>query len=78
MGKTFVNALAYSRVLKLLTIFALSFVVVADALVIALVIKVIDFASPEERTRIISLNTEPFTRISWIRFSIIWLLGEIR
>lgn len=52
MEKTFVNALAYSRILKLLTIFVLSFVVLADALIMALVVKVIDFASPEERTRI--------------------------
>ena len=55
MEKTFVNALAYSRILKLLTIFVLAFVVVADALIIALVVKVIDFASPEERTKVTRL-----------------------
>ncbi len=52
MEKTFVNALAYSRILKLLIIFVPSFVVVADALIIAVLIKVMDFASPEERVKI--------------------------
>lgn len=52
MGKTFVNALAYSRILTLLTVFVLSFVVLADALIIALVIKAMDSASPEERAKI--------------------------
>jgi len=55
MEKTFVNVLAYSRILKLLTIFVLAFVAVADALIIALVIKVIDFASPEEQVKVTRL-----------------------
>ena len=55
MEKTFVNALAYSRILKFVIIFVLAFVVIVDILVIALVIKVIGYASSEERTRIVRL-----------------------
>lgn len=53
--KTFVNALAYSRILKLLIIFVLTVIVVVDVLVIALVVNVISYASPEQRVRIICL-----------------------
>ena len=55
MEKTFVNALAYSRILKLMIIAALVFIVMVDALVISLVLKVIDQATPEERTKVIPL-----------------------
>ena len=55
MEKTFVNALAYSRILKWVMIAALVFIVVVDALVISLVMKVIDQATPEERTKVIRL-----------------------
>lgn len=55
MGKTFVNALAYSKLLKLSMIFALTAVIVIDIFVIALVVKVISYASPEQRARIIFL-----------------------
>ena len=52
MEKTFVNALAYSRILRFLIIFVLVSIIVIDAFVIALVAKSIDYASPEQRSRI--------------------------
>ncbi len=52
MEKTFVNALAYSRVLRFLIIFVLVSIIVIDVFVIALVARVIDHASPEQRSRI--------------------------
>ena len=55
MEKIFVNAFAYSKTLKSLIILILAFVVIVDVLVIALVMKVIDDASPEERAKIIRL-----------------------
>ena len=55
MEKTFVNVLAYSRLLRLVIIFALAFVVTVDVIVITLVIKVVGYASLEERTKIIRL-----------------------
>jgi len=55
MEKTFVNALGYSRILRYLIIFVLVAIIVIDAFVIALVMKVIDYASPAERSRIILL-----------------------
>ena len=55
MEKTFVNALAYSRILKLMIIATLVFIVIVDVLIISLVVKVIDHATPEERTRLIRL-----------------------
>ncbi|MFC1715349.1 hypothetical protein ACFL6S_16895 [Candidatus Poribacteria bacterium] len=55
MEKTFVNALAYSRLLKSVIIVVLVFVVVVDIYIISLVMKVIGHATPEERTKIISL-----------------------
>ena len=55
MGKTFVNALAYSRTLRILIILILITIVLIDVVVIALVVKLISYASPEHRTRIIFL-----------------------
>ena len=55
MERTFVNALAYSRLLKSVMIVVLVFAVVVDIYIISLVMKVIDHATPEERTKIISL-----------------------
>jgi len=55
MEKIFVNAFAYSKTLKSLIILILAFVVIVDILVIALVMKVIDDASPEDRAKIIRL-----------------------
>lgn len=55
MEKKFVNALAYSKVLRLLTIFVLVAVIAIDMLVIAMVAEVIGYTSPEERAKIIRL-----------------------
>ena len=55
MEKTFVNVLAYSRTLKAFMIGILVFAVFSDAIVISLVVKVIDQATPDERTKIIGL-----------------------
>jgi len=55
MEKIFVNAFAYSKILKSLIILILAFVVIVDILVIALVMRVMDDASPEERAKIIRL-----------------------
>jgi len=56
MEKIFVNALAYSRVLKSLMIAVLIFVVIMDIALTALVMKVIGYATPEERTKLITLT----------------------
>ena len=53
MEKTFVNVLAHSRALKLLTVLVLTSIVVIDALAIALVVRAVDYASPENRARMI-------------------------
>ena len=55
MEKTFVNALAYSRILRSVMIATLILVVIVDIYLISRVVKVIDHATSEERTRIISL-----------------------
>ena len=55
MEKTFVNPLAYSRILKLVMIGALIFVVIVDVLVVFLLVKVSDYATPEERERLLWL-----------------------
>lgn len=47
MEKTFVNALAYSRILRSIMVLVLAFIVVVDISLISLVIKVIDHATPE-------------------------------
>jgi hypothetical protein len=57
MEKTFVNALAYSRIAKLLIILVLTIVVVVDVLAITLVVNAINYASAEQRIRIIGLLT---------------------
>jgi hypothetical protein len=51
--KTFINTLAYSRILKYLMIFILSIIIIIDVLVIALVINLIEYAPPEKRSGII-------------------------
>ena len=55
MEKMFVNALAYSKILKWVMVIALIFILMIDMLFISLVVKVIDSATPEERTKIIWL-----------------------
>ena len=52
MQKTFVNALAYSRLLKLLMISVLVFVGVVDLSITYIIIKLIPYAAPEEKIRI--------------------------
>ena len=51
----FVNALAYSRILKSIMIATLAFIVIVDISLGSLVLKVADHAAPEERTKIIGL-----------------------
>ena len=55
MEKTFVNALAYSKILKYLIIATLIFIAIVDISLVLLVLKAADHAAPEERTKIIGL-----------------------
>lgn len=56
MEKIFINALAYSKILKSMMIITLFFIVAVDVMCIALVMRVINEATPEERTKIIALT----------------------
>lgn len=55
MEKTFVNALAYSKILKYFIIATLIFIAIVDISLVSLVVKAIGHAAPEERTRIMGL-----------------------
>jgi len=55
MEKTFVNALAYSKILKYLIIATLVFIAIVDISLVSLVVKIIGYATPEARTRITGL-----------------------